>query len=156
MHIRRTPRITTALVVGSVAALTAAPAAAAVADTDPSRGMVAVAVDVLRDGSGPFTPRDEPGGDSGDANGVVRTMDSVTYRVTMTSTGGPSTNERFTITAPAGTSWSAVPAACTGPGSVIHHRELTCNLGTVQGGQAIAVPVVLDVAGSLHHGDGDR
>ncbi|PZE65413.1 SdrD B-like domain-containing protein [Curtobacterium sp. MCBD17_021] len=114
---------------------------------------VAMAIEVAKDGNGPFSPDDQPGGDSGAANGIVRTLDAITYRVTMNSTGGASSHERFTLTAPAGTSWAAVPSRCTGSGSRIDGQELVCDLGTVPEGRAVAVPAVLDVSADLRHGD---
>lgn len=120
--------------------------AASAADVD-------FALEVVTDGNGPFTPDDQPGGDSGDANGIVRTFDSVTYRASVNSNGGPSTNERFTVTAPEGTSWAGLPSLCAGEGSVISGQDLTCNLGTVAEGQVQAVPLVLNVGGGLRNGD---
>ncbi len=114
---------------------------------------IAMALEVAKDGNGPFTPKDEPGGDASATNGIVRTLDAITYRVTMNSTGGASTNERFTLTAPAGTSWAGVPAPCKGTGSAISGQDLTCNLGTIAEGQAVAVPAVLNVSGDLKNGD---
>lgn len=61
---------------------------------------VAVAIDVTKDGNGPFTPTDGAGGDASEENGIVRTMDAVTYRVSLNSNDGTSTNERFSVTAP--------------------------------------------------------
>ncbi len=81
--------------------------------TAPPRSTIGFALELTKDGNGPFTPEDGPGADAGDDNGIVRTLDAVTYRVTMNSTGGVSTNERFTLTAPAGTSWAGVPGPCT-------------------------------------------
>lgn len=124
------------------------------ADDAPSpRSTIALALALTKDGNGPFTPTDQPGGDAGDDNGIVRTLDAITYRVTMNSSGGVSTNERFTLTAPTGTAWAGVPASCTGAGSSIVGQDLTCNLGDVAEGQAIAVPAVLNVSGDLQNGD---
>jgi hypothetical protein len=114
---------------------------------------IAMAIEVAKDGNGPFTPDDQPGGDSGATNGIVRTLDAITYRVTMNSTGGASTHERFTLTAPAGTSWAAVPSRCTSSGSQIEGQDLVCDLGTVPEGRAVVVPAVLDVSGDLRNGD---
>ncbi|PZE86267.1 SdrD B-like domain-containing protein [Curtobacterium sp. MCBD17_032] len=145
-------------------ALTAATPTWAVASTAPTTpaaaradaatdAVVGLAIEVAEDGNGPFTPEDVPGGDTRDDNGVVRTLDSVTYRVTMNSTGGPSAHERFTLTAPAGTSWAGVPGPCTGGGSMVSGQDLTCDLGTIAEGHAIAVPAVLDVSADLRNGD---
>ncbi|GGL06450.1 hypothetical protein GCM10009769_25880 [Curtobacterium luteum] len=114
---------------------------------------VALAVEVAKDGNGSFSRTDEPGGDTSDANGIVRTLDAITYRVTVSSNDGDSENERFTLTAPTGTSWATLPRACTGVGSGISGQTLTCNLGRVAEGRAIATSVVLDVSGDLRNGD---
>lgn len=124
------------------------------ADDAPSpRSTIALALALTKDGNGPFTPTDQPGGDAGDDNGIVRTLDAITYRVTMNSSGGVSINERFTLTAPTGTSWAGIPAPCTGAGSAVVGQNLTCNLGDIAEGQAIAVPAVLNVSGDLKNGD---
>ncbi|MEK6311620.1 MAG: hypothetical protein V4755_13015, partial [Curtobacterium sp.] len=68
---------------------------------------VGLAVEVSKDGNGSFSKTDEPGGDTSDINGIVRTLDAITYRVTVSSNGGTSDNERFTLTAPTGTSWAS-------------------------------------------------
>ena len=115
--------------------------------------MVALAVEVAADGRGAFTPDDGPGGDRGPANGVVRTRDSVTYRVTVNAGGGTAHHERFVLDAPAGTGWAGVPLACRSEGSSVEGRQLTCDLGDVPSGHAVAVPVVLDVSGDLRNGD---
>ena len=133
----------------------AAPAAASgVGGAAPSSATsVDLAVEVAADGRGPFTPDDQPGGDSGPANGLVRTRDAVTYRVTVNATGGTARDERFVLDAPAGTSWAEVPLACRGAGSAIDGQRLTCHLGDVAEGHAVAVAVVLDVSGDLRSGD---
>lgn len=147
-----------ALALGVTLAVTLPTAAAAATSTDPpstaaTGAVVGLALEIAKDGNGPFTPEDGPGADSGAGNRIVRTLDAVTYRVTMNSSGGPSTNERFTLTAPAGTSWAGVPGPCRGVGSSIAGADLVCNLGDVAEGQAVAVPAVLDLSGDLRNGD---
>lgn len=124
----------------------------AAAATAPA-AVVGLAVEVAADGRGPFTPEDGPGADRGPANGVVRTRDAVTYRVTVNAGDGTAHHERFVLDAPTGTSWAGVPLACTGAGSAIEGRRLTCDLGDVPSGHAVAVPAVLDVSGDLRNGD---
>ncbi|MCS5504726.1 SdrD B-like domain-containing protein [Curtobacterium flaccumfaciens] len=114
---------------------------------------VAVAIDVTKDGNGPFTPTDGAGGDASEKNGIVRTMDAITYRVSLNSNDGTSTNERFTATAPAGTSWAGVPTTCVSPGSAVSGDQLTCNIGTLREGRTVFVSIVLDVSGDLQNGD---
>lgn len=148
-----------ALVALSVAAAPAAAVAGPVAPDGPSAASAApaatveLAVEVAQDGRGPFTPGDQPGGDAGGTNGIVRTLDAVTYRVTVNAGGGTARNERFVLDAPAGTSWAGIPLACRGAGSAISDRRLTCALGDVPEGHAVAVPAVLDVSGDLRNGD---
>ena len=141
-----------ALTLLGVMLTTLAPTAAA-ATAATERSTIGVAIDVTKDGNGLFTPTDEPGGDTGATNGIVRTMDAVTYRVSVNSNDGSSTNERFTVTAPAGTKWAGLPSTCTGPGSAIDGTELTCNIGTLAEGKTVFVPVVLNVSGDLQNGD---
>jgi hypothetical protein len=143
-----TPRrslLALALVVGAVTApaVVASPAAAAT---------IGLAIGVDSDGAGSFTPADGPGADSGPTNGVVRTFDSVTYRVEVSSNDGPSTNETFQVRRPAGTTWAGVPNACTGAGSGIEDDVLTCNVGPLSEGETRATPVVLRVGGGLANG----
>lgn len=115
---------------------------------------VAVAIDVASDGTGPFSPTQQPGGDTDASNGIVRTLDSITYRVTVSSNEATSRNERFTVTAPPGTSWAGLPTSCRpGDGSGIDGRTLSCNLGTVPEGNAVATPVVLQMSSELRNGD---
>lgn len=142
-----------ALAVGLVPVAPAAAATATPAASATPAATVGLALDVAADGRGPFTPDDGPARDSGPANGVVRTEDSVTYRATVNADGGTAHDERFVLDAPDGTSWDGVPLSCRGPGSAITGRRLTCVLGDVAGGHAVAVPVVLHVSGDLRNGD---
>lgn len=138
-------------VVLAVPAVTLGPVAAAAATAPAS--VVGLAVEVAADGRGPFTPEDGPGADRGPANGVVRTRDTVTYRVTVNAGDGTAHHERFVLDAPTGTGWAGVPLACTGSGSAVEGQRLTCDLGDVPSGHAVAVPAVLDVSGDLRNGD---
>lgn len=138
-----------ALTVLGVVVTTVAPTVVAAT----TQSTIGVAIDVTKDGSGPFTPTDEPGGDTDATNGIVRTMDAITYRVSLSSNDGSSTNERFTVTAPAGTTWAGLPGTCTGSGSAIDGAELTCNISTLAEGKTVFVPVVLNVSGDLQNGD---
>lgn len=158
------PRATTAaatLAAMSIMLTMTTPAAAAPGDAAPEQrvtvaeeaGAIGLAMQVRKDGNGPFTPDDQPGGDTSASNGTVRTLDAITYRVTMNSNGGSSTNETFTLTAPDGTSWAGVPADCAGDGSTVRGKTLTCNLGTVAEGHAVFVDAVLNVSGDRKNGD---
>ena len=147
-------RSAAAVVALAVALLPVAPiAAVAAASAVAPPSTVGLALDVAADGRGPFTPDDRPGGDTGPANGTVRTMDALTYRVTVKAEGATARNERFVLDAPVGTAWAGVPLACRGAGSAVEGRRLTCALGDVAPGHAVAVPVVLDVSGDLRNGD---
>ncbi len=140
-------RTTVAVAAAVVLSLPSTPVAAATGPT------VAIAIDVAADGRGQFGPDDRPGGDSGPANGVVRTRDAVTYRVTVNAGGQIARNERFVLDAPRGTGWAELPAPCRGAGSGIDGQRLTCVLGDVAEGHAVAVPVVLEVSDELRDGD---
>ncbi len=104
-----------ALAVGLVPVAPAAAATATPAASATPAATVGLALDVAADGRGPFTPDDGPARDSGPANGVVRTEDSVTYRATVNADGGTAHDERFVLDAPDGTSWDGVPLPCRGP-----------------------------------------
>ena len=124
------------------------------AATPASAATVAMAISVTEDGGGAYTPTDEPGGDANGTNGIVRTRDSITYRVEVSSNAGASTNETFTVTAPANTSWvTPLPSQCSGAGSGVSGQVLTCNIGDLPSGQVTAVPVVLRVEGTAANGD---
>jgi len=146
--------LATASPAGAAQTAAGVPVPAGTGAVTQSPGAVGLAVEVAQDGSGPFTPADGPGADASASNGIVRTLDAVTYRVTMNSTGGASVDERFTLTAPTGTRWAGVPSRCTGAGSAVSGQDLVCNLGTVDEGRAVAVPAVLQV--SAERRDGDR
>lgn len=122
-------------------------------DTAATSSTIGLHVEVAEDGNGPFTPTDDAGGDTSAENGVVRTMDAITYRVSLNSNDATSTNERFTATAPEGTTWAGVPGVCTGAGSAISGADLTCTIGTLDEGTTVFVPIVLDVSGDLRNGD---
>lgn len=145
MRLRRSPVLVLGFAV--VAGVVLAPAVAEPA----SAASIGLAIGVQSDGAGSFTPEDGPGADSGPSNGVVRTFDSVTYRVEVSSNEGVSTNETFRVTKPAGTTWARLPAACRGEGSGIDGDSLTCNVGTVAEGETRATPVVLRVGGALQN-----
>lgn len=121
------------------------------AAVDPA-GIVGLAVKVSKDGNGPFSPDDRPGGDSSATNGIVRTLDAITYSVEMSVNDGGSVNQRFGVSAPTGTAWAGLPKPCTGAASRIDGQRLTCSVGDLDEGNLVEVPVVLDVSGSMRHG----
>jgi len=108
-------------------------------------------VGIASDGLGRFTPDDAPGGDSGPANGLVRTGDAVVYRVAMSTSGGSAEASVFRLDAPAGMSWARVPDECVAAESRIEGPVLHCALGTLTSG-ARTLSVVASVATSLQHG----
>lgn len=109
------------LVMAGLCAL-AAPAHAAISITSAV---------VSADGTGPFDANNNPGNDSGPANGVVRTQDSILY--TINYNASDASNSVITATLPAGMRWDASATAatvCNGPGggSLNAARTvLTCN-----------------------------
>ncbi|KQO46352.1 MULTISPECIES: SdrD B-like domain-containing protein [unclassified Frigoribacterium] len=141
-----TPAAATPAATASASTSPAAPASAATSPAAPaSAATVDLEIERRADGSGPFTPAEGPGADASASNGIVRTFDAITYRVTVSANGGSVTNERFTVTAPAGTTWAGLPNTCQADGSAIVGPELTCNVGMVGEGQVLATPVVLTV-----------
>lgn len=86
---------------------------------------------VSADGSGPFDADNSPGNDSGPANGVVRSQDTVLYTINYNASN--TSNSVITATLPAGMRWDATATAatvCNGPGggSLNAARTvLTCN-----------------------------
>lgn len=117
--------LTLPLTAAAPAGATPAGGAVGTATTDPATstvrpaGTVGLAAKVAKDGNGPFTPDDRPGGDSSGTNGIVRTLDAITYSVEMSVNDGDSVNQRFVVTAPAGTTWAGLPKPCTGAASRI-------------------------------------
>ncbi|KQQ65367.1 hypothetical protein ASF63_15640 [Microbacterium sp. Leaf320] len=79
--------------------------------------VTAPTLSVVADGTAVFDADDEPGNDSGATNGIVRTNDTVQYRLEY-DYDGPTTNPYLTSTLPAGMEWLAAPPQCTGPGTV--------------------------------------
>ena len=71
---------------------------------------------VVSDGTAVFDADDEPGNDSGANNGIVRTNDTVQYRLEY-GYDGPTTDPYLTSTLPAGMEWLATPPQCTGTGT---------------------------------------
>ena len=70
----------------------------------------------LFDGTAPFDPTDDPGQDSSDSNGLVRTNDNVTYAVEISVNDASASNVTFTLEFPQGMEANAVPPYC-GAGS---------------------------------------
>jgi len=145
---RRPARVLTAAVAALVVVL-GDPSIASAAST-PSSNDVEIAVRVTSDGLGRFTADDRPGGDSGPANGIVRTGDAVVYGVTVGTTEGTASGGEFSLTAPPGLGWSRLPDDCAREGSAIDGDVLRCRLGTLTSG-ARTVSVAASVAVALPH-----
>lgn len=120
--------------------------------TSAAAPVIDVAVSVVKDGGGNFTGSDGPGLDSSATNGVVRTNDTVQYKVDVNVIGGTATNETFTVNAPPNTEWLQLPNECTGAGSKIDGAKLICNLGSLTN-KTQSVPVMLRVTGKAKNGD---
>ncbi|MGB2757523.1 MAG: hypothetical protein WBD02_07660, partial [Acidimicrobiia bacterium] len=103
--------------------------------TTPSLGIVlSINADGTADGAAPGTwdASDGHGLDSGPNNGIVRTGDTVEYRVDWNVNEADVTNLSVTATLPAGMVWAALPNPCQAnltPNSTISGASLTCNLG---------------------------
>ncbi len=80
-----------------------------------------------------------PGLDSGPANGIVRTFDTVEYRIDWSVNAGDTTNVTVRSTLPTGMTWAQLPPPCqatTVAASSINGRDLVCNLGDRHQGEA--------------------
>ncbi|QIM19110.1 hypothetical protein G7066_12030 [Leucobacter coleopterorum] len=71
---------------------------------------------VVSDGTAVFDANDDPGNDSGANNGIVRTNDTVQYRLEF-DYDGPTTEPYAISTLPAGMEWLAAPPQCNGTGA---------------------------------------
>ncbi|WP_166644203.1 SdrD B-like domain-containing protein [Leucobacter luti] len=111
-------------------------------------------ISVNRDGMGSFSDAGDigPGLDDSATNGIVRTGDSIEYKVSVNAFNGTAINEMFTLEAPAGTQWVQLPQACLASGSGISGGTLTCALGDLTN-ETISVPVVLKVTNDLVNAD---
>jgi uncharacterized repeat protein (TIGR01451 family) len=92
-------------------------------------------------GSAPFDADNAPGNDSGAANHVVRSHDTITYHWALSANGGTSPNTTVTQTLPAGMAWANLPAYCLSSGTPVSSlsadkRTIVCNTGT-QGSSAV-------------------
>ncbi|WP_419996032.1 hypothetical protein [Streptomyces boninensis] len=150
MNWRKRHPVGVALTAG-ILATTTAPAVMG-ASSSGAAPVIDIAVSVAKDGGGNFTSADGPGLDSGDSNGIVRTHDTIQYKVDVNVTGGTANNETFTLEAPVGTEWEQLPGTCTGPGSKIDGQRLICNLGDLTNASR-SIPVLLRVTGDMHNGD---
>ena len=101
----------------------------------------AVQLEVLADGVAPFDATDGPGLDSSATNGIVRTFDRITYRITYSSTS--TANSKFVFTLPSGSSWDSTSTAaslCNGAGGgSISGTTLTCNRIPVVGTESFNI-----------------
>ncbi|NGN65748.1 hypothetical protein G5C51_17815 [Streptomyces sp. A7024] len=132
--------------------LTATAPAVMGASSSGAAPTIDIALSVAKDGGGNFTAEDGPGLDSGANNGIVRTHDTIQYKVDVNVTGGTARNETFTLDAPVGTEWQQLPGVCKGPGSKIDGQRLICNLGDLTN-TSRSIPVLLRVTGDMKNGD---
>jgi uncharacterized repeat protein (TIGR01451 family) len=124
------------------------------------------------DGTPSFDASDGAGLDSGPANGIVRTNDTVTYNVEVRVEGGTASNTTFTMVLPQGYGMSEVPQLCVGAGSSLTpetlpdpvlpltgtsyqdlpQQTLVCNIGTRTPGSTLTYPMVAKVRGEVPNG----
>ena len=71
------------------------------------------------DGTPSWDADDAAGHDSSATNHVVRTNDTITYTVELSSTNGNADNATATLTLPRGVQFDGIPAFCTGAGSAL-------------------------------------
>jgi uncharacterized repeat protein (TIGR01451 family) len=165
---RGAPRLVTAvLLTAAVVGSVVVPTSVAIAAPGPTPAPVAAAalagasareasglqlgVTIASDGLGRFSDDDRPGGDSGPANGIVRTSDAVVWAVVLAATTGAASDVVVTMVAPAGLSWSRLLDECSAEGSAVRGDTLTCAVGTLASGvRTVHVAATVDTA--LRHG----
>ncbi|TDR27047.1 DUF5979 domain-containing protein, partial [Hydromonas duriensis] len=100
-----------------------------------------VSLTILSDGTTPFDASSGAGLDTSANNGIVRTLDKITYRINYSSSSTASS--KFVFTLPAGASWDSTSSAssvCTGTGGgTISGTTLTCNRIPVVGTESFTV-----------------
>jgi len=138
---RHTPRRPLALITLAATLVALAPRPAA----DAASVRLDARLTVVADGSTPFDPGAPPptaggaGLDAGPDNGVVRSNDSVVYRVDWSANEASATSVVATVTLSPGQSWAALPSACAtsgpDPSSIVGAR-LRCSIGTTGPGGA--------------------
>ncbi len=123
------------------------------------------------DGTPGFDATDGPGLDSGQANGIVRTNDNLTYRVEISVNDAPGTNVTFTLPLPQGVELSAVPPYCQTGSSLtpstlpapavpatlaswttLPIQTLVCNVGDRTAFSTFTYPVVAKVRSEVPNG----
>ncbi len=123
------------------------------------------------DGTPGFDATDGPGLDSGQANGIVRTNDNLTYQVEISVNDAPGTNVTFTLPLPQGVELSAVPPYCqtgssltpsTLPGPAVPAtlsswttlpiQTLVCNVGDRTAFSTFTYPVVAKARAEVPNG----
>jgi uncharacterized repeat protein (TIGR01451 family) len=130
---------------------------------------VQTTIRVLADGSSPFDPNTydiatntNGGNDAGDANGIVRVQDFITYRIEANLNNKADTNLVSRIVLDTNQEWTAVPTSCSKtnvtPISTIEDfdpispgddkRVLICNFGDSKEGIQYAVNAVAVVKGN--------
>lgn len=123
---------------------------------------VGVVLAVQQDGTPDFedgAPNpDQPGGaglDAGPDNGIVRTYDTVVYRIDWNINEADATNVRVWAKLPHGMTWAALPSGCrvidVTPTSAIAGDELMCNLGDRHQGENGTVSPVAKLGGLLNN-----
>ncbi|WP_189493939.1 isopeptide-forming domain-containing fimbrial protein, partial [Formosimonas limnophila] len=99
---------------------------------------------VISDGTAPFDATSGAGLDNSANNGIARSLDKITYRVSYSASSA--TNAKFVLTLPVGAAWdltSAAASVCNGPGGgVLSGNTLTCNRIPVVGVETFAVTLV--------------
>ncbi len=125
-----------------------------------------------QDGTAPFNADSAAGHDAGDANGIVRTNDNLTYNVEIRVEDAASTNTTFTAALPRGVEMAQVPPYCTGPGSTLTpallgapvvpvtatswtalpQQTLVCNVGDRTPNSTLTYPVVAKVRPEVPNG----
>lgn len=124
------------------------------------------------DGTPSWDADDAAGHDSSATNHVVRTNDTITYTVELSSTNGNADNATATLTLPRGVQFDGIPAFCTGAGSALTPatmpapavpatatswttlplQQLVCNIGVLPQGATRSYDLVARVRPELPNG----
>jgi hypothetical protein len=125
----------------------------------------------LADGTGPFDATAGPGRDTGPANGIVRTNDTVTYNVEIRAEGAPSNNTTFRLALPRGIEVVGLPPYCKSGSSLtpatlpapvvpltatsyqaLPQQVLVCNVGSRGAASTFTYPVSARVRSEVPDG----
>lgn len=111
----------------------------------------------FQDGTPNFDANNNPGNDAGPNNGIVRTLDTITYDVTYTSDAQtvpnpPNPNTVITLTLSAGLEWLTTQSSCPTGTVSPDRRTFTCPLGNVPPSTTARLQPIARVRGDVANG----